>query len=196
MKDKQGFFFLKNQRVKMNAAGYRTTGDAVALAAAAKPAGGSILDVGIGAGGVALCLLDDNPNLQITGIDVSAEMLANAAINAKLNGRDLELLQADIMNWKTNRLFDFVITNPPYFAGSARADGAHHNTDIEKWTAACVKRLRARGQFWAITDAGVFDKIVAALVAAKCGGITIRRADARIIISARLGVKTPAKIEF
>jgi tRNA1(Val) A37 N6-methylase TrmN6 len=99
------------------------------------------------------------------------------------------------------RAFDIVMTNPPYFSGTPRKDGAHHNADIYKWTAACVKRLKPRGMFYTIVVPDVLDKVIAALHDAKCGGITIQplataRGIERAIVSARLGVKSPAKIFF
>ncbi|MDR1071586.1 MAG: methyltransferase [Rickettsiales bacterium] len=186
----------------MSADGYRTTVDAVALAAAAKTGKrAAVLDVGIGAGGVALAMLDDNPGLKITGIDVSADMLTRAMLNAAANDREMELLQADIFDFRTGRLFDAVVTNPPYFSGTPRADAAHHNADIYKWTAACAKRVKARGMLYMIVAPGVLDKAVAALHDSKFGEISIRplateRGIERVVVSARLGVRTPAKIFF
>ena len=179
-----------------DAGGYKTTGDAPALAAAVGASGPArVLDVGCGAGGVALCMMDENSKLKMTGIDMSDKMLADASRNARLNGRDIELLKRDIFDWKTTRQFDFVVTNPPYFSGTPRRDNAHHNVDIYGWTSACVKRLRARGVFYCIVSTGVMDKVIAALSNGKCGGITVRVAPSdRVIISGRLGVKTGAKL--
>ncbi|MDR3208344.1 MAG: methyltransferase [Rickettsiales bacterium] len=182
--------------------GYRTTGDAIALACAVKAKkGAAVLDAGIGAGGVSLALLDANSKLKITGIDISADMLTHAMINAAANKREIELLQADVFNFKTSRLFDVVVTNPPYSSGTPRKDAAHHNADIYKWTAACAKRMKARGMFYAIAAPDVMDKIIAALHDSKCGEISVqplatKKGIERVIISARLGVKTPARIFF
>ncbi|MDR2268651.1 MAG: methyltransferase [Rickettsiales bacterium] len=202
MQKRQEFFAIKNGRVKMiDNGGYKTTADAIILAESANAKSGTVLDVGVGAGGVALCLLDKNPKLLITGIDISKKMLSDTSVNTLLNGRDIELLHADIFDWKTNRLFDFVVTNPPYFSGTARKDGAHHNVNIYEWTASCVKRLRARGMFFCIVAPAVMDKVIAALHDGKCGKIEIKpfatsNGIKRVIISARLGVKTPTKIFF
>ena len=200
MKKTQDVFTILEGRVKLTAGGYKPTSDAMWLAAAAETKGGSkVLDVGVGTGAVSLCLLEKNPGLKITGVDISEKMIGDAAANAKLNGREMELLSADIFTWKTNRQFDLVITNPPYFSGTARKDGAHHNADIYEWTAACVRRLRPRGVFYAIVPPAVMDKVIAALYDGKCGGLAIRpivtsNGIARLVISARLGVKTPARI--
>jgi len=189
-------------RVKMVDYGYRTTADAVWLADQVSPQKGTetVLDVGIGAGGVSLCLLERFQNLVVTGIDTSDEMLSNAWVNALANGRDIALEMGDIFNWKTDAQFDIVVTNPPYFSGTPREDAAHHNADIYEWTRACIRRLTPRGMFYTIVAPVVFDQVVAAAYDAKLGAITMRpiatKTDniERIIISGRLGVKSPSKL--
>jgi tRNA1(Val) A37 N6-methylase TrmN6 len=201
MPKKQDFFTILDGRVKFTSnTGYKVTSDAIWLAESielSKKA--KILDVGIGTGGVSLCILDKNPDLEITGIDVSEKMIIDANENAKLNNRKIDIIHADILNWKTSKLFDCVVTNPPYFSGTERSDRAHHNIDIYKWVSACIKRLRSRGTFHCILSTDVMDLAIAALVNSKCGKIEIQPIQTsngieRIIISARLGVKTPSKL--
>ncbi len=186
----------------MERGNYNITCDAVWLAAFAASAKiKTALDAGIGTGGVSLCLLEHNPDLQITGIDVSQQMLDSCAKNAEINKQNIELIRADILEWKTSRTFDAVITNPPYFKGSAAKHGAHHNTDLIAWTRACLKRIRPRGYFYAIVDSAAIGEIITACTDGKAGGIEIlplfgakKHEAERVLISARLGVKTGAKI--
>jgi tRNA1(Val) A37 N6-methylase TrmN6 len=201
MPKKQDFFTILDGRVKFTSdTGYKVTSDAIWLAESIETAKNSkILDVGIGTGGVSLCMLDKNPDLKITGIDVSEKMITDATENAKLNNRTINIINADILNWKTNALFDCVVTNPPYFSGTERMDKAHHNIDVYKWVSMCTKRLRSRGTFHCIVCPDVMDKTFAALVDSKCGKIEIQPIQTsngieRVIISARLGVKTPSKL--
>lgn len=202
MNQKQVFFTVLGGRVKFYRGNYNLTSDAVWLAAfAAKSKIKNILDVGIGTGGVSLCLLEHNPGLEITGIDVSQQMLDECEQNVKLNKRKIELSRADIINWKTSKTFDAVITNPPYFKGSAAKHGAHHNTDLNEWTRACLKRVKPRGYFYTIVDSAVTDEVIAALHNGKAGNIEIiplfsgkKNIAERVLISARLGVKTGTKI--
>ena len=90
---------------------YNPTSDAVWLAAFAPTGAKTVLDVGIGTGGVSLCLLAHNPDAQIVGIDNSPEMLAECRKNIVLNDKTIELIEQDIFNWRTERTFDLVITN-------------------------------------------------------------------------------------
>lgn len=202
MKQKQAIFTALDGRVQMERGNYNITCDAVWLAAFVGRAKiKTALDVGIGTGGVSLCLLEHNSDLQITGVDVSQQMLDDCTRNAEMNGRKIELIHADILEWKTSRTFDAVITNPPYFKGSEAKHGAHHNADLGAWTRACLKRVRPRGYFYAIVDSTAIGEIITACTQGKAGGIEIlplfgakKQQVERVLISARLGVKTGTKI--
>jgi len=202
-KKQSEFFDILGGHIKMVRGCYNVTSDAVWLAAfAACKKAKTVLDAGIGTGGVSLCLLHHNSNLQITGIDNSDEMLAECAINTEINFRNMEILNKDIFNWRTARTFDLVVTNPPYFRGMARAGGMHHNADIYQWTRACLRRVRPHGYFAAIIDAAQMDKVIAALYDGNAGAIEIvplfgmgKTVSAeRVLIGAKLGAKSPTII--
>ena len=131
MSTKQEIFSLIGGRVKFKRGTYNPTSDAVWLAAfAASVDAKTILDVGIGTGGVSLCLSSHIPDAQITGLDISVEMLNQCEQNAELNSTDIELINTDIEQWRTNRTFDLVVTNPPYFYGTPAKHNAHHNANL------------------------------------------------------------------
>ena len=171
---------------------YNPTSDAVWLAAFAPRGAKTVLDVGVGTGGVSLCLWANNKNAQITGIDVSEEMLNACRDNAELNGVNINLLNADINTWRTNQTFDLVISNPPYFNGTHAKHKAHHNVNLGEWVARCIARVRPMGTFCIITDAATFGAVIAEM-AKKLGDITIlplfgsRNVAERVLISGRLG---------
>lgn len=191
MIQKQDIFTVMNGRVKFRRCNYNLTSDAVWLAAAAKPVR-TILDAGVGTGGVSLCILSHNPDAIITGIDTSDKMLELCRENAALNNSKIELINADITKWKTDTVFDMVITNPPYFTGSSAKHDAHHNADLGLWTEKCLSRVRPMGYFCTIVDAGVISQIIEKLQK-KCGDITIiplfgaKNTAERVIITAKLG---------
>ena len=171
---------------------YNPTSDAVWLAAFAPRGVKSALDVGIGTGGVSLCLLAHSPDTHITGIDTSDKMLSACRENAELNGANVELINADINTWRTTRTFDLVITNPPYFNGTPAKHNAHHNVDLGTWVARCIARVRPMGTFCIITDATTIACVIAEM-SKKLGDITIlplfgaRNVAERVLISGRLG---------
>ncbi len=171
---------------------YNPTSDAVWLAAFAPARAKTVLDVGIGTGGVSMCILANNPDAVITGIDTSDKMLDACRENAELNGANIDLIIADITTWRTDKTFDLVVTNPPYFNGTPARHNAHHNADLKTWVARCVARVRPMGTFCIITDAATVGTVIAEM-AKKLGDITIiplfgaRDVAERVLVSGRMG---------
>ena len=200
MARKQDIFTLLGGRVRLWRGRYNPTSDAVWLAAmAADTHAQTVLDAGVGTGGAALCLMANNPGATVTGLDISPEMLAECGANAELNDRAIELIKADITTWRTNRTFDLVITNPPYFKGTPAKHNAHHNADLELWARKCLARVKPRGTFVIVVDAGVAAAIIAQM-AKKCGDIEImplfgaRKTAERVLLRGRLGTRGPTLI--
>ncbi len=197
MTQRQEIFDLVGGRVRMWRGVYNPTADAVWLGAALPAGVKTVLDVGIGTGGVALTAMYHNPDVIMTGIDIDDVRMGTCARNAELNGRDIELINADILSWHTDRTWDAVVTNPPYFDGTPASHNAHHNTDIRAWVRKCVARVRPRGYFLIIVDAAKLATVISAMTPT-CGGIEILplfgagRGAERVIIRGRVGVKTGA----
>lgn len=196
MSEKQEIFTLLNGHVKMARGFYNPTSDAVWLAAYAPKGAKSALDVGIGTGGVSLCLLTHFPDIKITGIDNSEKMLDGCKKNIALNNANIELLNADIFDFSTQKRFDLVITNPPYFNGTPANHNAHHNTDLKNWVKRCCARVKPNGWLCTISDALCTDKIISVLHERKFGNIQIfplfgaKNTAERILIRAKANSKT------
>lgn len=200
MPEKQEKFTLLNGRVIMKRGIYNPTSDAVWLAAYAPVNVKKVLDVGIGTGGVSLCLLQRNPDLHITGIDISTDMLAGCKTNMELNNRNIDLINVDILNWVTADTFDLVITNPPYFTGTPRTAQTHHTTNLTKWIEHSSARVKPGGFFCTITDALVIDTVISVLKSKHFGNIQIfplfsnKLTAERVLIRAKQGVKTGTRL--
>jgi len=199
MSEKQENFTIMGGRVKIRRGRYNPTSDAVWLASFVENTPKTALDAGIGTGGVALCLLCRMSKLKMTGIDISAEMLAECAQNAELNGKEIDLINTDIISWRTNKTFDLVVSNPPFFKGTPAKHNAHHNANLGIWTRKCIARVKPNGTFATIVDASAGAEVIAA-VAEHCGDITIlplfskKNTAERVLISGRLGVKSGTRI--
>ena len=200
MSEKQDIFTMLGGQVRFWRGTYNPTSDAAWLAAfAADVPAKTVLDVGVGTGGAILCLMAHKPTINATGIDISDKMLNQCAKNAELNRRDIELINTDITTWRTPRTFDLVISNPPYFKGTPATHNAHHNADIIKWTKKSVARVRPRGTYCTIVDAGAVSDVIAS-ISEKCGDITIfplfskKRTAERVIIRARIGSHGPTML--
>lgn len=201
MSEKQAIFTQAGGRVLFHRGAYAPTSDPVWLAAyAAQFSAKTVLDVGVGSGGAILNLMRHRSDVDACGIDVSPDMLGECDANAALNGRNIELINADIITWKTDRTFDLVISNPPYFKGTPAKHECHHNVDLAAWTCACARRVRPRGHICIISDAAATHDIIAAM-APRCGDITIfplfgasNSVAERVIISGRAGTRGRARV--
>lgn len=86
------------------------------------PAGGRLLDVGVGSGAVALALAHERPDLQVEGLDLSPAALAISAENAELLGlaSRVSLRQGDLFALDGGQ-YDVIVSNPPYIAMGEKA---------------------------------------------------------------------------
>ncbi len=192
MMETQDFFTIMGGRVKILRDIYNPTSDAVWLAAFIDGAPKTVLDVGTGTGAVALCLMARMPDISVTALDISPEMLTAAMKNFNLNKRNAEFINADIMEWRPPITYDLVITNPPYFKGTPAHHNAHHNTDLVKWTRRCIARVKPGGTFATIVDATEAARVIGEM-SRHCGDFRIlpffstKKFAERVLISGRAG---------
>lgn len=80
-----------------------------------------VLDIGTGSGNIPIVLAKYFPKATIVSIDVSADALALARDNARLNGvlSRIEFIQTDVFQWLVPdglncERFSLVVSNPPY----------------------------------------------------------------------------------
>ena len=175
MSEKQENFTLLNGRVKMVRSIYNPTSDAVWLAAFVHTAAKikTVLDVGVGTGGVSLCLMTHLPDIEVTGIDISDEMLEICKTNAELNNKNIKLMNQDILKWSTTERFDLVVTNPPYFWGTPAKHNAHHNIDLRNWIKHSGARVTSNGYFCTIVDSNCAADVISCLHDKSFGEIQI-----------------------
>jgi len=78
---------------------------------------GRILDIGTGTGAAALELADRYPGAEVVGIDVSAEMVAQAKAKAADRSGPVRFLVADIASFEDKEGFDLIVmlNMPPFF---------------------------------------------------------------------------------
>lgn len=199
MTEKQDIFTIMGGRVKLHRGIYNPTSDAVWLAAFIDGTPKTVLDVGTGTGAVALCLMARIPEIKMTVIDISPEMLAAATENFKLNSQIAEFINADIMQWRTSETFDLVITNPPYFDGTPATHNAHHNADLTQWARRCIARVKPSGMFATIVDASKVAIIISEMTK-HCGDFRIlplfskKNTAERVLLSARVGRAPHAQV--
>ena len=107
-----------------------------------------VLDIGTGSGCIAIALKKRHPEWQVTGIDISAEAIEVARENARRNDAEVDFQVADIFSVAKgkdcsdetggNRLFDLVVSNPPYICEKEKKDMRRNVLDYEPATALFV----------------------------------------------------------
>jgi len=106
-----------------------------------KLAVGSILDVGTGSGCIAISLKKNLSGFKVSAIDISAEALQTATSNATLNNVDIEFINADILNPKSEieiPKYEIIVSNPPYVTLHDKTQMHTNVTDFEPHTALFV----------------------------------------------------------
>jgi release factor glutamine methyltransferase len=78
------------------------------------PQNARVLDIGTGSGCIAITLKLERPDLQVTAVDLSAAALEIARANAAELNAEVEFLASDQFTALDGRLFDLIVSNPPY----------------------------------------------------------------------------------
>lgn len=78
--------------------------------------GAKILDIGTGSACIPLALKNALKNATISAVDISEKALETARENARANKLEIDLFQADILNWRNYKWqkYDVIVSNPPY----------------------------------------------------------------------------------
>ena len=106
------------------------------------PQGGTVVDVGTGAGPIALSIADERPDVRVIATEISDEALEWARLNREELGLDVELILCDLFEGLPNdlrRSVDVVISNPPYISENERSslptEVADHEPDVALFAA-------------------------------------------------------------
>ena len=83
------------------------------IKASAKPYK-SFLDIGTGSGCIPISIKKKVPALHISALDVSQPALAVAKRNAELNDVTVNFIEADILTYQSEQVYDIIVSNPPY----------------------------------------------------------------------------------
>ena len=83
--------------------------------------GKEILDIGTGSGCISISLAKNLPNSKVSAMDISCEALKVAKKNAKLNNVGIEFIHADIFEFKSDKKYDIIVSNPPYVLESEKS---------------------------------------------------------------------------
>lgn len=213
-------FLAGRLRILQPEKGFRAGIDSVFLAASIPCAeGDSVFEAGIGTGVAALCLLSRQPNVHVTGIELSARYAMLCEENAIRNGfqgnlrvikADLrEALRKDVASMPMPGSFQHAMANPPFHEeGKITASPntlrskahAFASEDLELWMKLLHAMLASRGSVTVINRAEVLGRLLASMEN-RFGDIRIapiyprRGASAsRVIVQGIKGSKAPLQI--
>ena len=101
--------------------------------------GKEILDIGTGSGCIAISLAKNLPNSKVTALDISSDALKVAKENAEINNVSIEFINADIFEYKSDKKYDVIVSNPPYVTESEKSQMKQNVLDFEPGLALYVK---------------------------------------------------------
>lgn len=210
--------YVLNKRLSLYQpeAGFRSSIDAVLLAAACRAQSGeTLLDLGCGVGTAGLCVLARVAAVKLTGIDIQEDHTQLAKKNAAENSFGcVNFLKADVREFilresSKNILFDHIICNPPYNDEKAYLPSpsqakslamGHVENSLQDWIDCANRNLKSGGSFTIIHKADQIDKIIYAMES-RFGALEIipfwpRAGEPakRVILRALKDRKTPAKL--
>ncbi|MFY7777870.1 MAG: tRNA1(Val) (adenine(37)-N6)-methyltransferase [Elstera sp.] len=206
-------FYGGRLSLRQPATGYRAAIDPVLLAASLNPRLGAVLlDLGCGVGAASLCLLARRADVSVIGVEVDPVLADLARQNAALNGMEGRFTviegAVEALSRADMPQIAGVFTNPPFHAPvatlspEARRARATHGAVLADWTARAARLLPHRGSFSLIYRADGLPEILAALAAARFGGITVSplwpRAGTpakRVCLQATLGSRAALQLQ-
>lgn len=167
-------------RLRQPRDGFRSGHDAVLLAAAANPPqGGHVAELGSGAGVAALCLLARRDDVNVTGIEFDADLVALAQNNAIANNLEAraQFRSGDIAGAFADlhlvaNSFDEVIANPPFHEAGTVPDiseetkaRAHIGSEgtLDSWVKCACALVRANGHISFIHRADALDRLLSVM---------------------------------
>lgn len=169
---------------------------------------GSLLDVGCGVGIISL-LLSRDFSIETTIIDKQEKMMKYARHNYVLNHLDVQSHIGDFTKFETQKKFDYIISNPPFYDSRVtQSENTHlniaryaHHLPIESFIKKVKKLLKPRGYFIFCYDAKQLDLLVYHLTSS---GINVEKIqfvhskidrDSKLVmIAARMGSKSMTQI--
>lgn len=79
-----------------------------------------VLDIGTGSGVIAAIIASRCKNVRITAIDIHEGACTDARINARQFSGRMEVYHSRLQDYESSKLFDHIVTNPPYFNDSSK----------------------------------------------------------------------------
>jgi tRNA1Val (adenine37-N6)-methyltransferase len=179
------FFQFKHFSIQQSRSALKVGTDAMLLGALIDTTGKTnALDIGTGTGVLSLMVAQKNDHLIITAIDIDAESLEDCRENVKNSswGERISVLQEDILQFQSQRTYDLIFSNPPFYQNSLlssdqRVAASKHADQLsfDRLFQKVSELLSEHGRFWAIFPGEYDDQIIElSLKNGLCVGLQIR----------------------
>ena len=126
-----------------------------------------ILDIGTGSGLIAIMAAQRCKDAYITGIEIDVDAANQAKENVKNSPwrERIEIVTGNLLDYNTDKLFDTIVSNPPYFVNSLKCDNdsrtlARHNDslDCKDFFKKTESLLRPGGKIYIIIPCDIFEE--------------------------------------
>jgi tRNA1Val (adenine37-N6)-methyltransferase len=178
--------------------GYRFSLDSLLLACFASPGRRQVgLDLGCGCGVVGVAMLLRQPDLTITGIEINPDSVWSAEenrVNLHLIDK-LTIRAGDVAQWRTEKVVDFVVSNPPYrklgqgriSKGEGRETARFESRgDFAAFARCAALALKTHGKFSFVHLPERLTELMAGLALAKLEPKRVRMVHGRVDEPARM----------
>ena len=161
-------FTIHQQRSAMKVG---TDGVLVGAWASVRANGRTILDIGTGTGLIALMLAQRNPEAEVVAVEIDSESAAQARDNvaASLWSDRVTVEECAVQDFVSDRKFDLIVSNPPYFVDSQKCPDGSRNTarhtdtlSFSELMKAAERLLASDGRFAVIVPSEAAMSVVAA----------------------------------
>ncbi len=121
-----------------------------------------ILDIGAGTGIISLMLAEAFPKAEVIALEINEDALLDARTNIDNSpyAKRITLLKQDFLTYKTDKAFNLIVSNPPYFSsnGATSPNGGRALARQEDSTGLTLYKLmeRAKGMLSDRGEASLF----------------------------------------
>ncbi|MFN8357231.1 MAG: methyltransferase [Spirosomataceae bacterium] len=134
---KNTFFKFKQFAVHQDQTAMKVCTEACILGAMAPVESGKhILDIGTGTGVLSLMMAQRAPQAQLDAVELDAEAFGQATFNVQNSpfAQQIRVHHQGIQEFTSGFLYDFIVSNPPFYQDSLRSDDLKRNQALHAHT--------------------------------------------------------------
>jgi len=170
---------------------------------------GELLDIGSGSGILGLLVARDYPKLHLNQCEIQESFQFLTQKNSEVNGIQNRLHKGSILDYKFDKQFDYVVSNPPFYHSdvikseneSLKIARYSDSMPLDQFIFKSAKILKNSGKFFFCYDAKQLDNIVKYIGESKLNIEAIQflhpnsdKEASLVMVYARIASKSPLKI--